>query len=68
MINPFFTNKGPIIIENLLSLIDVENSENYKGNKIFDIKDLVTAKKMMLVSFIQKNMKHLHPKPKLLSV
>ncbi len=45
MINPFFTNKGPIIIENLLSLIDVENSENYKGNKIFDIKDLVTAKK-----------------------
>ena len=45
MINPFFTNKGPFIIENLLSLIDVDNRENYKGSIISDIKDLVAAKK-----------------------
>ena len=45
MINPFFTNKGPFIIENLLSLIDVDNRENYKGSIISDIKDLVSAKK-----------------------
>ena len=43
MINPFFKNKGPFKIDDLLKFSDVNNKENFKKTKIFDIKDLVTA-------------------------
>ena len=43
MINPFFKNTGPFNIEKLLSKADIENINNYKKNKIFDIKDLNSA-------------------------
>ena len=42
-INPFFKNNGPINIEKLLSNIKVENSENYKKDKIYNVADLVAA-------------------------
>ena len=43
MINPFFKNKGPFYIDDLLELSDIVNIENFKKTKILDIKDLVTA-------------------------
>ena len=43
MINPFFTNKGPIKIDNILNSVNINNRFNYVETKIFDIKDLVTA-------------------------
>jgi len=45
VINPFFKNTGPFNIENLLSKISIQNTDNYKKDKIFDIKDLTTATK-----------------------
>ena len=43
MINPFFKNKGPFNIEKLLNLSEINNSEKFSNDKIFDIKDLTTA-------------------------
>ena len=43
MQNPFFDNKGPFFIEDILKLSNISNESNYKGTKIFDIKDLVRA-------------------------
>ena len=43
MINPFFNNKGPFYIDDLLELSDIVNIENFKKTKVLDIKDLVTA-------------------------
>ena len=54
MINPFFLNKGPFKIDKLLELSDVSNSYNFKKNKIFDIKDLVTASKDNITFFHSK--------------
>ena len=38
MINPFFKNIGPFKIEKLLNLSGLENINNFKNNKVFDIK------------------------------
>ena len=54
MINPFFLNKGPFKIDKLLELSDVSNSYNFKKNKIFDIKDLVTSSKDDITFFHSK--------------
>ena len=43
MINPFFENKGPFKIEDLLELSDIDNKENFNKTKISDIKDLVSS-------------------------
>ena len=43
MINPFFKNKGPFKINDLLELSKIINTENYNRTKISDIKDLTTA-------------------------
>ena len=43
MINPFFENKGPIKICDILKSIDVVNNYNYGDIKIFDIKDINSA-------------------------
>ena len=43
MQNPFFDNKGPFLIEDILKLSNISNESNYKSTKIFDIKDLVIA-------------------------
>jgi UDP-3-O-[3-hydroxymyristoyl] glucosamine N-acyltransferase len=54
MINPFFLNKGPFKIDKLLKLSEVINNYNFKKNKIFDIKDLVTASKDNITFFHSK--------------
>ena len=54
MINPFFKNTGPFNIEKLLSKIGIENIENFKKDKIFDVKDLNLATKKDLTFFHSK--------------
>ena len=43
MSNPFFKNTGPFKIEKLLNLSGLENNNNFKNDKIFDIKDLSSS-------------------------
>ena len=64
MINPFFKNTGPFDIEKLLSKISIQNTENYKKDKIFDIKDLTTATKKDLTFFHSKKYSLLASKTK----
>ena len=64
MINPFFKNTGPFNIEKLLSKINVENNENYQKDKIFDVKDLISATKKDLTFFHSKNYSELASKTK----
>jgi UDP-3-O-[3-hydroxymyristoyl] glucosamine N-acyltransferase len=54
VINPFFLNTGPFNIEKLLSKINIENSENYVKDKIFDVKDLISATNKDLTFFHSK--------------
>jgi hypothetical protein len=56
MINPFFQNKGPLKIEKILISIKAKRSFENLDTESFDIKDLITASKMKLHSFTQKNM------------
>ena len=64
MINPFFKNTGPFSIEKLLSKISIQNTDNYKKDKIFDIKDLTTATKKDLTFFHSKKYSSLASKTK----
>ena len=41
MLNPFFQNVDPFTIEKILSKIDIENKENFKKDKIYNVADLV---------------------------
>ena len=45
MNNPFFKNKGPYKIDNLLKLSSISNINNFKKNIIKDIKDLSSSSK-----------------------
>jgi UDP-3-O-[3-hydroxymyristoyl] glucosamine N-acyltransferase len=54
MINPFFKNHGPFIIDKLLKLSDVNNPSNFKKIKILNIQDLVTATKNDITFFHSK--------------
>ena len=57
MINPFFKNKGPFNIDELLKLSSTAYISNFKDNEISDIKDLTSACEDNITFFIQKNMK-----------
>ena len=37
MLNPFFKNVGPFNIEKLLKKTDIENNENFKNDKIYNV-------------------------------
>ena len=63
MINPFFKNRGPFNIDKLLNSLSVKN-ENLTRLKVLILKILVKQKKMILLFFIQKNMKLLASKTK----
>ena len=64
MLNPFFQNIGPFNIENLLSKIDIENKENFKKDKIYNVSDLVTATNKDLTFFHSENYSELASKTK----
>ena len=54
MINPFFENKGPKKIEEILSQINFKNKSEFSGINIFDIKDLVNASNKDITFFHSK--------------
>jgi len=54
VINPFFKKTGPLNIEKLLNKINIENLENYSKDKIFDVKDLISATNKDLTFFHSK--------------
>lgn len=54
MLNPFFKNIGPFKIEKLLEKSDISNKENFKKDKIYDVKDLLSATNKDLTFFHSK--------------
>ena len=64
MLNPFFKNYGPFNIEKLLNNSNVENKENFQKDKIYDVKDLVSATKKDLTFFHSKKYSSLALKTK----
>ena len=64
MKNPFFKNVGPFNIDKLLTETDVENTENYKKDKVYDVSDLVNATNRDLTFFHSKNYSALASKTK----
>ena len=54
MTNPFFKNKGPKKIEEILSQIKIKNKSEYNGINIYDIKDLVNATNKDITFFHSK--------------
>ena len=54
MTNPFFENKGPKKIEEILNQIKFQNKFKYSGTKIADIKDLVNASNEDITFFHSK--------------
>ena len=54
MINPFFENKGPKKIEEILTQIKFQNKSEYSGIHISDVKDLVNASNKDITFFHSK--------------
>ena len=54
MLNPFFKNIGPFNIDKLLSKTGIENNENFKNDKIYNVSDLFSATKKDLTFFHSK--------------
>ena len=54
MINPFFENKGPFKIDNILNFIKVKNNFENLEIEIFDVKDLVNASDKDITFFHSK--------------
>ena len=54
MINPFFKNSGPYKIDKLLKLSNIDNIVKFSKIKIFNVKDLDTAKKNDITFFHSK--------------
>ena len=55
MLNPFFKNVGPLNIEKLLLKTNIENIENFKKDKIYNVSDLGNATNKDLTFFHSKN-------------
>ena len=64
MLNPFFKNVGPFNIEMLLRKANIENKENFKKDKIYNVSDLATATDKDLTFFHSKNYSELASKTK----
>ena len=64
MINPFFKNNGPFKVDKLLALSNIINKDNFKKNKVIDIKDLSTAKNNEITFFHSKKYEQLAIKTK----
>ena len=54
MKNPFFKNKGPFKIENLLKLSGLKNPNRLKNYKLYDIKELSTSTSKDITFFHSK--------------
>ena len=51
MINLFFKNFGPVVIEELLTINDINNFNNFINDEIVDIKDLISAEANCITFF-----------------
>ena len=54
MINPFFENKGPLKIDDILKFADIKNVYKYLDAYISDVKDLETASDKDITFFHSK--------------
>jgi UDP-3-O-[3-hydroxymyristoyl] glucosamine N-acyltransferase len=54
VINPFFKNNGPFKINDILSFLNLSNTNIYKSDLIYDVADLNSAKKNELTFFHSK--------------
>ena len=54
MNNPFFKNKGPIKLDEILTQIKFKNVSKFSGTYIYDIKDLVSASNKDITFFHSK--------------
>ena len=59
MLNPFFKNNGPILIQDIIKLLELQIDSNKKNIELNDIKDLYSANNSDITFFIQKNIKRL---------
>jgi len=64
MLNPFFKNFGPFKIEKLLKKINIDNKENFKNDKIYNVSDLSSATNKDLTFFHSQNYSELASKTK----
>ena len=64
MLNPFFKNVGPFKIKNLLNFINIKNKDNFKNDKIYDVKDLSSATNKDITFFHSQNYSDLASKTK----
>ena len=64
MINPFFKNNGPFLINELLQLSNIKNIDIIKRIKIADIKDIVSATENTITFFHSKKYEVLASKTK----
>ena len=64
MLNPFFKNAGPFSIEKLLSINNIDNKENFKKDKIYNVTDLTSATNKDLTFFHSKKYSELASKTK----
>ena len=64
MVNPFFKNKGPFKIDEILNLVEEKNIYNFKSQKIYDIKDLTNSTSKDITFFHSKKYENLASKTK----
>ena len=64
MINPFYKYSGPFEVQKLLKNAEIENKENFKKDKIYNVTDLVTATNKDLTFFHSKKYSLLASKTK----
>ncbi len=60
----FYKNYGPYEIDKLLKLAKIDNKDNFKKNKIFNIRDLYSATNKDISFFHSKKYEHLASKTK----
>ena len=57
--NPFFKNKGPFTINRILNSTGIKSTDNFKDEKVYDIKDLFNSTKKDITFFHSKKYKNL---------
>ena len=57
MLNPFFKNKGPFLILDILNFLEIKDVSLIKNVEIKDIKDLYSCNNSEITFYIQKSIK-----------
>ena len=57
MVNPFFSNHGPFNLSSLIKILEISNLSKIPEQKVFDIKDLLTASENDITFFHSKKYK-----------